>query len=96
MLFLQPIFYIIRKCSLIYAANYICKKSSKINSISYKNDEYFVTYFNPGERLIHIKSAKAIIKSEELINKFDSYDAAILGIYASNPSKKLMNKIKLL
>lgn len=87
---LKYIFIIVRFISKILSK----KKFYCINSINLKNHEYFVTFFYPGERLIFVKSAAEILKSSELISKFSSRDASIIGFCVSTPTKEQFNGIR--
>lgn len=88
--FLPFIFFFIRNLSKVFAEN----RCYKINSIHYKNGEYYIIYFYPGERLVNIKSSSEIFKDGELMNKFNYKDASLIGFCISNPTLKEFNKIK--
>jgi|GEM_PF-6864430 len=87
---LRWLFIVVRSISKIWSK----KKYYYIDSIKLKDQEYFVTFYYPGERLIFVKSAAEILKSVELINKFSSLDALIIGFCVSNPSREQFKRIK--
>ena len=87
---LRGIFIVVRSISKIWSK----KKCYYIDSIKLKDQEYFVSFYYPGERLIFVKSATEILKSVELINKFSSRDALIIGFCVSNPSSEQFKRVK--
>lgn len=85
---LRLIFVFIRTISKIYAT----KRHYRINSIKFKDSEYLVTYYYPGNRLTFIKSASELFKNKELIDNFNYNDAAIIGFCVSTPSQEQYGK----
>lgn len=80
---LRGIFFVINKISKIISN----KRCYTIESIKFVKDKYIVTYFYRRERFVLTNSADEILQSSELINKFDSQDATIIGFCVSNPSQ---------
>lgn len=81
---LRKIFFAIQVVSKIFSK----KQCYKIDSIEFIRDTYVIRYFYRRERFILTKTATEILQSTELINKFNSRDAAIIGFCVSNPSEK--------
>ena len=71
------------------------RKYYRVESIKYKNenDEFIITFFNPGERVLFQRTASELLKSTELITKFTASDALIIGFCVSSPLPEQINKI---
>jgi hypothetical protein len=87
--FLNIVFCTIKNLTFFLSA----RKFYKINTIKHHNDDWLISYFYPGDRIVHFSFASDIMKNVDLIKRFHPNDALLIGFCVSTPSKNDFEKI---
>lgn len=86
-LFLNFGFYLIKKLTKLLST----RRFYKINNFKRIKEEWIISYFYPGDRIIYYKPASEIMRNNTIMSLFTPNDALLIGFCVSQPSQKILD-----